>query len=231
MASTKLVLSFIITFFFIFLLLPFHAASHSDSQTVNLSVYYEALSPSCATFIVQNLARIFDDDLITITNLRMVPWGNARVNKTDSTTICQNGRDECFLHKIQACAINVWNDVDKYYALIHCIEFLVIEGRHSDWQSCFNSLGLSEKTILECSNNGTGAKIQALYGYETAHLDPPHMFLPWVVVNYKSLGKDYRNFTTYICNEYKGKVQPDACKLHPPDNVSSIKEQNPFHPV
>ncbi|KAB5520059.1 hypothetical protein DKX38_024378 [Salix brachista] len=240
---------------------------------VNLSVYYEALSPSCATFIVQNLARIFDDDLITITNLRMVPWGNARVNKTDSTTICQftlpkleilvrlnglftlpklknclygklsrivstvtqpnaqNGRDECFLHKIQACAINVWNDVDKYYALIHCIEFLVIEGRHSDWQSCFNSLGLSEKTILECSNNGTGAKIQAFYGYETAHLDPPHMFLPWVVVNNKSLGKDYRNFTTYICNEYKGKVQPDACKLHPPDNVSSIKEQNPFHPV
>ncbi|KAJ6316027.1 hypothetical protein OIU78_019330 [Salix suchowensis] len=120
---------------------------------------------------------------------------------------------------------------DKYYALIHCIEFLVIEGRPSDWQSCFNSLGLSEKTILECSDNGTGAKIQAFYGYETAHLDPPHMFLPWVVVNNKSLGKDYRNFTTYICNEYKGKVQPDACKLHPPDNVSSIKEQNPFHPV
>ncbi|KAJ6750378.1 hypothetical protein OIU85_000957 [Salix viminalis] len=193
---------------------------------VNLSVYYEALSPSCATFIVQNLARIFDDDLITITNLRMVPWGNARVNKTDSTTICQNGRDECFLHKIQACAINVWNDVDKYYALIHCIEFLVIEGRHSDWQSCFNSLGLSEKTILECSNNGTGAKIQAFYGYETAHLDPPHMFLPWVVVNNKSLGKDYRNFTTYICNEYKGKVQPDACKLHPPDNVSQFDTED-----
>ncbi|KAF9665259.1 hypothetical protein SADUNF_Sadunf16G0104000 [Salix dunnii] len=220
MASTKLVFSFVIILCSIFLLLPSHAASHSDfgdmqkpssldSQMVNLSVYYEALSPSCAAFIVQNLARIFDDDLISITDLRMVPWGNAHINKTDSTTICQ----------------------DKYYALIHCIEFFVIEGRHSDWQSCFNSLGLSEKPILECSNNGTGAKLQALYGYETAHLDPPHMFLPWIVVNNKPIGKDYRNFTTYICNEYKGKVKPDACKLHPPHNVSSIKKRNPFHPV
>ena len=48
---------------------------------------------------------------------------------------------------------------DKYYALIHCIEFLVIDGTHSDWQSCFNSLGLSEEPILECYNNGTGAKV------------------------------------------------------------------------
>lgn len=48
---------------------------------------------------------------------------------------------------------------DKYYALIHCMEFLVIDGTHSDWQSCFNSLGLSEEPILECYNNGTGAKV------------------------------------------------------------------------
>ncbi|KAL9374396.1 hypothetical protein Peur_034016 [Populus x canadensis] len=223
MASTKQVFSFIVASFLVFLLPPSHAASHSDfedikisssidSQMVNLSVYYEALSPSCATFIIQNLTGVFDDDLITITNLRMVPWGNAHVNETDNTIICQNGRDECFLHKIQACAINVWNDVDKYYALIHCMEFLVIDGTHSDWQSCFNSLGLSEEPILECYNNGTGAKLQALYGYETAHLDPPHVFMPWVVVNNKSLGKDYGDFTTYICSAYEGKVKPNACK-------------------
>lgn len=201
MASTKLVFTFIVASFLIFLLPPSHAASHSDfedikisssmdSQMVNLSVYYEALSPSCATFIIQNLTGVFDDDLITITNLRMVPWGNAHVNETDNTIICQ----------------------DKYYALIHCIEFLVIDGTHSDWQSCFNSLGLSEEPILECYNNGTGAKLQALNGYETAHLDPPHVFMPWVVVNNKSLGKDYGDFTTYICSSYKGKIKPNACK-------------------
>jgi interferon gamma-inducible protein 30 len=100
MASTKLVFLFIVASFLVFLLPPSHAASHSDfedikisssidSQMVNLSVYYEALSPSCATFIIQNLTGVFDDDLITITNLRMVPWGNAHVNETDNTIICQ----------------------------------------------------------------------------------------------------------------------------------------------
>lgn len=48
---------------------------------------------------------------------------------------------------------------NKYYALIYCIEFLTIEGRHSNWQSCFSSLGLPEKPILDCYNNGTGAKV------------------------------------------------------------------------
>jgi interferon gamma-inducible protein 30 len=100
MASGKLVFSFFITLLLIFLLPPSHAASHSDPgdikdsssinrQKVNLSVYYEALCPSCANFIVQSLARVFNDDLINIINLRMVPWGNAHVNKTDSTIICQ----------------------------------------------------------------------------------------------------------------------------------------------
>ncbi|KAH8505946.1 hypothetical protein H0E87_012962 [Populus deltoides] len=242
MASGKLVFSFFITLLLIFLLPPSHAASHSDPgdikdsssinrQKVNLSVYYEALCPSCANFIVQSLARVFNDDLINIINLRMVPWGNAHVNKTDSTIICQNGLDECVLNTIQACAINVWHDVNKYYALIYCIEFLTIEGRHSNWQSCFSSLGLPEKPILDCYNNGTGAKLQALYGYETAHLSPPQTFVPWVVVDNKQLGNDYEKFTTYICNAYKSNVIPNACKSLPPNNVSSSKEENPIHPV
>ncbi|KAG6769610.1 hypothetical protein POTOM_025260 [Populus tomentosa] len=265
MASGKLVFSFIITLLLIFLLPPSHAATHSDPgdikdsssinrQKVNLSVYYEALCPSCANFIVQSLVRVFNDDLINIINLRMVPWGNAHVNKTDSTIICQNGLDECVLNTIQACAINVWHDVNKYYALIYCIEFLAIEGRHSNWQSCFSSLGLPEKPILDCYNNGTGAKLQALYGYETAHLSPPQTFVPWVVVDSKQLGnvspqslvsiffsrvlvitelsmQDYEKFTTYICNAYKSNVIPNACKALPPNNVSSSKEENPIHPV
>lgn len=143
----------------------------------------------------------------------------------------QNGLDECVLNTIQACAINVWHDVNKYYALIYCIEFLAIEGRHSNWQSCFSSLGLPEKPILDCYNNGTGAKLQALYGYETAHLSPPQTFVPWVVVDSKQLGNDYEKFTTYICNAYKSNVIPNACKSLPPNNVSSSKEENPIHPV
>lgn len=147
---------------------------------------------------------------------------------------------------------------NKYYALIYCIEFLVIEGRSQDWYICFDTLGLPAKSVLKCYVNGTGKKVSFIWlsflvkvavvtmwcdnikiilafifpifnfslllllsalvivhhelicffpplitskhwmqidmqlqlsnGYETAHLNPPHTSLPWVVVNDQPLG-------------------------------------------
>ncbi|KAJ9180532.1 hypothetical protein P3X46_008760 [Hevea brasiliensis] len=200
--------------FLLFFLSPSTVASFSSdvkastSVKVNLSVYYETLCTSCANFIVKNLMSIFNNGLIDIISLRMVPWGNAHINRVDNSMVCQN----------------------KYYALIYCIEFLAIEGRHRNWQTCFDSLGLPAKSVLDCYNNGTGTKLEVEHGYETAHLDPPHAFVPWVVVNYQPLGNDYKNFTTYICNAYKGIVIPSVCKL-PAAKINSIKEASPVRPV
>ncbi|PRQ19500.1 putative gamma interferon inducible lysosomal thiol reductase GILT [Rosa chinensis] len=94
------------------------------NQKVTLSLYYDSLSTSCATFIVKNLAKIFDDDLITILNLRLVPWGDAYANKSNnSTAFCQHRPDGCKLNFLEACAIDVMHDVNKHFALIYCIEF------------------------------------------------------------------------------------------------------------
>ncbi|KAM1038288.1 hypothetical protein ACFX13_033729 [Malus domestica] len=119
--------------------------SRVEPQKVTLSVYYETLCPYCATFIETNLARIFAKGLITILNLRLVPWGNA-----STATFCQHGPDVCKLNSLEACALDVLQDVNKHFALIYCIEFLVIEGRHKEWQTCFSSLGLPLKPVLDC---------------------------------------------------------------------------------
>lgn len=66
-----------------------HRASAVGFQKVNLSLYYDTLCPSCATFIVKNLARVFDKDLIPIINLRLVPWGNSFINKSNNAIVCQ----------------------------------------------------------------------------------------------------------------------------------------------
>lgn len=63
--------------------------SRIEAQKVTLSVYYETLCPFCATFIVKNLAQIFDNNLITILNLRLVPWGKASTNSSKNSTVCQ----------------------------------------------------------------------------------------------------------------------------------------------
>ncbi|WVZ07124.1 hypothetical protein V8G54_020470 [Vigna mungo] len=137
------------------------------SQKVNLSVYYASLSQPSATFIVKNLEQIFHSNLINIINLQLVPWANAYVNKTNQSIICQNGPDECELNSLETCALNVWNDVSKHYALIYCFEFLAIEGSNKNWKDCFGQLDLPEEPVLNCYTRANGTEVILLYIYMT----------------------------------------------------------------
>lgn len=58
-------------------------------QKVNLSVYYDSLCQSCALFIIKDLRNIFDSNLISVMNLRLVPWANAYINNTKNSISCQ----------------------------------------------------------------------------------------------------------------------------------------------
>lgn len=193
-------------------LCSFGSVSSIEAQKLTLSVYYETLCPRCATFIVKNLARIFDNELITILNLRLVPWGNASTNNSNNATFCQHGPDECRLDSLEACAIDVLHDVNKHFALIYCIEFLAIEGRHKEWQTCFSSLGLPLKPVLDCYKSANATKLELKYANETAHLSLPLQFVPWLVLNNQPIGNDYENFASYVCKAYKGVAVPMACR-------------------
>lgn len=76
------------------------------------------------------------------------------------------------------------------------------------------------------------------YADETGHLNPPHRFVPWLVVNNQPLQEvvlsnflaflisfflslndiwlflmqDYKNYATYVCKAFKGSGAPQACK-------------------
>lgn len=51
---------------------------------------------------------------------------------------------------------------NKHFALIYCFEFLVIEGRYKDWRTCFSSLGLNQKLVLDCIGSVNGTKVSFL---------------------------------------------------------------------
>ena len=64
--------------------------SPPKSPKVNLSLYYGTLCPVSKEFIVNDLVKVFKEDLISIVNLRLVPWGNAHiVVEPNKTIICQ----------------------------------------------------------------------------------------------------------------------------------------------
>ena len=59
-----------------------------ESDKVKLNLYYESLCPYCQSFIADGLVKIFDSDLHTITDLKLVPFGNAHVSDKLTVT-CQ----------------------------------------------------------------------------------------------------------------------------------------------
>ena len=53
-----------------------------------MSLCYEFLCPYCNSFIADPLAQVLETDLMTILNLRLVPWGNAILD-SNNTMECQ----------------------------------------------------------------------------------------------------------------------------------------------
>ncbi|XP_062208868.1 gamma-interferon-responsive lysosomal thiol protein-like [Phragmites australis] len=87
------------------------AASPASGAKVSLALYYESLCPYCSRFIVNHLAGIFDDGLIDVVDLRLVPYGNAHVGSNNEIS-CQHGSGRGSVaqsrpHSVRAFIINL----------------------------------------------------------------------------------------------------------------------------
>ncbi|GAB2286093.1 hypothetical protein Dimus_020517 [Dionaea muscipula] len=169
MAATCCAISFCSLSCLLFLSSPSHSyvwatrILPSDSDKVSVELYYESLCPYSASFIINYLATVFQkDELISIIDLRLFPWGNAKIN-SNSTFDCQHGPSECLLNTIEACAIAAWSDVNKHFPFINCIETLVYKRKFLEWETCFDMLGLDAKPIVECYSSGHGKEQDVEY--------------------------------------------------------------------
>lgn len=84
--STTLFLSLLLYLFFF----AFFSQSESESDTpkVSLELYYESLCPYSANFIVNHLPKIFTPEFTPIVDVKLVPWGNAKL-RPNATFNCQ----------------------------------------------------------------------------------------------------------------------------------------------
>lgn len=198
--------------------------SSNSAGKVPLDLYYESLCPYCANFIVNELPIIFKNGIIDIVDLRLFPWGNARLTSNNSF-ICQHGPNECLFNTVEACAIDAWPNLDDHFPFIKCVESQIHEGKYTQWATCFKELGLDPKPVTSCYNGAYGKQLVLKYARITAALIPPHQYVPWVVVAGKPLLEDYENFISYICKAYKG-IPPSACKKASFASVVKQKTKN-----
>ncbi|XP_023764295.1 gamma-interferon-responsive lysosomal thiol protein [Lactuca sativa] len=206
-----------------------------EAEKVQVTVYYESLCPYCENFIVNYLIDVFTEGIDAIADVKLFPYGNAKVNANGNIT-CQHGEQECVFNTIEACAINAWPDVHDHFPFVFCVERYLYHDKADQWESCFQELSLDPKPVKDCYNSGYGNQLELQYAVDTNSLQPPKKYVPWVVVDGQPLYDDYIYIVNNICRAYKGPTLPKAClrclALSENRMISAPQDKLiPLHPV
>ena len=170
------------------------------------SLYYEVFCPGCEYFITKELVPFHEtEDLMAITDLELVPYGNAHVLTRDPPTFrCQHGDDECYGNWVELCAQKHFTE--QWW------QFIVCEEASPDFsddgiKKCAEEANIDASVILECAKGTEGP----LLHLEAADKTPAdHKYVPWVVVDGKVMGES-DDFITMVCDAYTGE-KPASCK-------------------
>ena len=176
----------------------------NEVEKVKMSLYYEVFCPGCYDLITGDLKDFHEmKDMMAITDIEVIPYGNAEVLTRDPPTFkCQHGDEECYGNWVELCGIK--HNPDKWWEWIQCGERV---GKFDDASidRCSFEGSVPLKPILECAH-GTEGPLLLL---EAADKTPEHKYVPWLVVDGKV--RDQEDLVEMVCNAYKGE-KPDRCK-------------------
>ncbi|XP_074834309.1 gamma-interferon-inducible lysosomal thiol reductase [Carettochelys insculpta] len=185
-------------------------------QPVALSLYYESLCPACAKFLVTQL---FPTWLMLhdILNITLVPYGNAMEKNVSGRWQfqCQHGEEECLGNMLETCLMYHLQDFEQYFPVIFCMESgtSVVDNLAACLQVYAPTAKLAD--IQACVKGDLGNKLMHRNAQMTDALNPPHDYVPWILVNGKHTtelqGRAQSALFRMVCEMYTGE-KPDACK-------------------
>ncbi|XP_053739994.1 gamma-interferon-inducible lysosomal thiol reductase-like [Synchiropus splendidus] len=182
------------------------------AEPVQLDLYYETLCPGCRMFISEVLfpTWVLLKDILSV---NLVPYGNAQETPDGDhyQFECQHGEEECLGNMIEACLLNM---TDKAFHIIYCMESSVDVVNAAESCVALYSSDLRWDAVVNCVKGDQGNKLMHQNALKTDALQPPHEYVPWIVINgvhTEKLQQDaMASLFTLVCNMYKG-PKPEAC--------------------
>ncbi|KAM3938912.1 gamma-interferon-inducible lysosomal thiol reductase [Leptodactylus fuscus] len=199
----------------------------SNEPPVQVEVYYESYCGGCRKFV---LLQLFPTWLMLndIMNVTLVPYGNAQEKNVSGKWefTCQHGPDECYVNTVEACVMHHLKNIESYFLVISCIEFS--SNLTSALEPCLAAYEpeLAVKTVMDCVNGDLGNKLMHQNAMKTDALNPPHEYVPWVVINGKHTDSLQERATSALFNlicEYYSGPKPEACSEK---EVTPLKRNN-----
>ncbi|BFZ21135.1 hypothetical protein BsWGS_24175 [Bradybaena similaris] len=189
-------------------------ALHQDPAPVNISLYYESLCPYSKAFIINKLYPTYLK-LASITNLTLVPYGNANERQVDNRWVfqCQHGPEECVGNIIATCTIAIVKDITVYFPFLNCMEGSS-QSPKAAAQQCATKFPVPLDQIFNCTTSDYGNQLEHDMAVRTDALIPRHEYVPWVTLNgvhTEAIQNEAQsNLPKLLCDTYQG-VKPPAC--------------------
>ncbi|XP_072450622.1 gamma-interferon-inducible lysosomal thiol reductase-like isoform X3 [Chiloscyllium punctatum] len=127
---------------------------------------------------------------------------------------CQHGEQECTGNMIETCIMHTLQDPYRFFPIIFCMESA--DNVTAAAQLCLQIYEplLPWDNIENCVNGDLGNKLMHHNAELTRALNPPHEYVPWILVNGKHTedleDEAMNSLFNLICNTYSG-VKPKAC--------------------
>lgn len=186
-------------------------------NAVQIALYYESLCPGCQEFLTTQLYPTWLM-LSNIMNMTLVPYGNAEEKNTSSGKwefTCQHGENECLGNMIETCVMYYLKEAYVYGPVIYCMESARNILKAAPLCLQVYSEDVTWDKIQSCVTGDLGNRLMHQNALMTEALNPPHDYVPWILVNGKHTEDLQRQalgaLFNLVCKLYTGE-KPDACK-------------------
>ncbi|RZC91953.1 hypothetical protein C5167_021662 [Papaver somniferum] len=195
----------------VLLLLPYACVSSSSGSggrpplfpKVALDLYYDSLDMASANFLIRFLPYIYENDLIDMVNLKLVPYAQARI-QGKSVVVCKRGSEDCLISRVAICSMKYLHQ-DEAMELIYCISHFITKSIAKNWEMCFELMRLEEKRVKECFTGYEGKQLDYQYVKEISNVIHGVGHLPWITIDQVQVkNQEMKSLKTSICKAYKG---------------------------